>query len=345
MLWLVLACTPPAERFLVIDGRAGAYTLEERPIPELLDPGRMVGTLGEGSKGGAIRIVGGVLGIDESVVELYYEGGKPIFLDYTVSDGVAVPMDADGLTLWSYYHTLSRVSVEMGDLGVDVGPIFPIPFAWQPSMPFSVGGSENAAYAAGGLHRFILLADPPEARLPLGASPMVIRHEFGHALFQVLVHGDPHVVDATIRYPHVSDLNEGFADMVASLLLDDPDILGSVFDGPVASARRLDQPTTLTVDPGDPYVGGTTLAAFAWDLRLITDDPHTVLGLAIDAVQGWAEGEDLSAPKNDGGALLGRGAHRMLEGLLQVRPDAIGAACDAYRSRFAGFEGAPACGG
>ncbi|MCB9692198.1 MAG: hypothetical protein H6736_10335 [Alphaproteobacteria bacterium] len=349
MVWLTLAaCTPEAARFLVVDGREGEYDLVEREIPELTDPGRMRGELGDGSMGGNITIDGGVLGAvlsGEEEVDLIYVGGRPIRLDYTVTDGLAVPLDPDGVTLWSYYHTLSSARQQLDALGIDIEPVFPVPFSWAPTMPLQAGVSENAAYVAGGLHRFMLLPDPGGARLPLAASPMVIRHELGHAVFQLVVFGGPLEVDLDLAYPRMRDLNEGFADILATLLLDDPDVLGSVFASSIAEPRLVDVPgRTLTMGFEDPYLAGNGIATFAWDIRVATGDPGATLVMAVEALELWAD-LDLSSEEDDDGVLLARYGELLVDRVAATRPDVLPAVCEAYAVRFFDYAEASACGG
>ena len=94
MRWLpllLLACTPAAPgRFLVVDGAAGSYDVTEAAIPELQDPYRMRGSLGNGK-------VGGFLELEDDAVT--YGGGGNLAVDYVREGDVGVPLDADGLAL------------------------------------------------------------------------------------------------------------------------------------------------------------------------------------------------------------------------------------------------------
>lgn len=295
---LALACTPaerPA-RLLVMAQEDGEYGLVARAVPELTDPHRMVGSLGQGFRGGAFQIDL----FAEEVAMTYREGG-PIEVGYGVEDGLGVPIDEDGLVLWSYYNTLSEVSAELGEHGHDVSPIFPIDFAFQPvSVQFDFTGGENAAYAGSGLHLFILLPDVLRGVVPLGANPGVIRHEFGHAFFHLLTVGDPYEAapydDVEAGFTAVRALNEGFADMVATLTLDDPAFIELSL--PTMTSRDVTGDWQATADlypegaaSFDPYALGTVYASLAWDLREATGDPWLTLGAAIDALGAWAAEE------------------------------------------------------
>lgn len=324
-LWILLAgCTADAERLLVVDGREGVYDLVERAVPELTDPGRMRGTLGDGTVAGAFLEADG---------DIWYEGGGTVRVDHVVQDGVGVPTDADGLTLWSYYHTLSALKVELEDLGIPVEPVFPVPFAYQPSLGLTTDVTENAAYVGGGVHHFILLADPTGARLPLAANPLVIRHEFGHALFHDRVHGSKDAYDTSIASIYMRHLNEGFADMVATLLLDDPDVLGASFDD--STDRRVDgDAVTLEPDPVDPYSRGTVYASLAWDVRTHTD-PGFALRHAVETLEVWKEHPGIrDSDRADDITVQDDWATLYIDRVLADRPEHTDALCSAHATRF-----------
>lgn len=327
---LLAACTPARpELFTVVDGDRGDYQLVSRPIPELDDPYLMRGSLGNGHAGGFLDQV------DDG--SFRYAGGGRLAVDYAVLDGVGVPLDADGIAMWSYYHTLSATRIQLIDLGLDADAVFPVDFAFQPSAGGLGLVTSNAAYVSGGAHVFALLADPVGADLPLAANPVVIRHELGHALFQSIVLGDPRAYDMALAGDQaIKALNEGFADVVASMLVDDPDILGASFPDSLAFERRLDgSATTTTAAPvsDTPYGRGTVYASFAWDLRIATDDPGLVLIAAIDGLDRWAAASNWPTEP----ARVDRWALDTFDALLERRPSAPElqqAACDALERRF-----------
>ena len=118
---LLMACTPDApETLLAVTGRAGEYELQQVQIPELDDPYRMKGSLGNGSVGGYLDQ------LDDTTLQ--YRGGGSLAVDFLVQDGVGVPLDADGIALWSYYYTLSQTRLALDVLGHDTSEIFPIDF-------------------------------------------------------------------------------------------------------------------------------------------------------------------------------------------------------------------------
>lgn len=338
MRWLplvLIACTPAApERFVVVDGEAGDYQLTEATIPELEDPYRMSGALGDGSVGGYLDIVDGAVS---------YRGGGTLAVDYAVRDGVGVPLDADGLALWSFYHTLSAARSELEAQGYDTSELFPIDFAFQPSAAGTALITSNAAYVAGGGHLFTLLADPPNATLPLAANPVVIRHELGHALFQQIVVGDLETFDQSASGDlRMSALNEGFADMVASLLLDDPDILGASLPD-AAGARLLTAPHSTAVAlplDEDFYSRGTVYASFTWDLRQ-GDDRATLLNDVFATLRDF--GERRLWEQDDRVSTVDRFSALLLERVLTRRGDEADALCAVFEQRFPGAPEPASC--
>lgn len=329
LLWL--GCAPELpERYQVLTGREGDYAIVEAPIPELRDARRMLGDLGDGR-------VGGYLSGDLSELDsLAFAGGGRLAVEYHVQDGVGVPLHPDGLELFSYYHALSAVRAELDALGIDTGAVFPVPFAYQPS----VGGavlSSNAAYVAAGVHMFVLL--PGGFDVPLTANPGVVRHELGHALFSAIVAGDVFAPSPQLRAPEVAALNEGFADMLGTLSLDDPDFITLSWD--LGGTRDVRGDATLASAAPvelDPYSRGTVYASFAWDLRELTD-PDFALTAAIDALASWAEARSWER----GQAGVDAFAARLAERAIAERPGIASALCAAHERRFDGLPRPDAC--
>jgi hypothetical protein len=334
-MWLLpwSACVPERpDRFLVVDGREGEYALVEARIAELADPGRMTGALGDGRVGGYLA---GDL-TDPLLADVRYSGGGTVRLRYSVDGGVGVPHDDDGIVLWSYYHTLSRIRADLDALGVDAGPIFPIDFAYQPSVGGVALTATNAAYVGDGVHLFVLLADAARADLPLAANPGVVRHEFGHALFQLIVAGGVDQVGPRASPYALRALNEGFADIVATTTLDDPAFLDASLSVP---ERRVDgAATTARAEAVDvnPYSRGTVYASLAWDLRERTD-PDTALLAAVAALRAWAA----EAGWQDGQAGVDGWAARFVEAADALAPEATAGLCADHTRRFGTT--APAC--
>ncbi|MCB9762323.1 MAG: hypothetical protein H6739_21165 [Alphaproteobacteria bacterium] len=320
------------DRFLVVDRQDGEYGTFARAMPALTDPRHMDGELGRGFRGGFFRI--SLLSEDLDVE--YVEGGA-IDLRYVVRDGMGVPLDEDGLILWTYYHTLAAARGQLTEAGIDLSGIFPINFAYQPifvTEDFFSG--ENAAYVSGGVHMFMLLPDMVEEVIPLAANPGVIRHEFGHALFHAVTVGDP---KASAPYDSLDDdtsssvsaLDEGFADMLATLTLDDPNFF--VISIPSMQSRDVtgDWQASPALYPSgdplnfDPYALGTVYASLAWDLRERTS-PETALEHVIGALEDWAAEEAWSAPD--------RWAELLVEHAYADSASLGLSMCDAYAFRF-----------
>lgn len=322
------ACAPPTpDRYLVVDGRAGDYALVDAPIPELTNPTRMRGSLGDGTNGGYLD---GEL-VDGDIADVRYAGGGALALEYVVQDGVAVPIHADGLELFSYYRALSALRTDLDELGIPTDTVFPVPFAYQPSVAGALLSS-NAAYVSGGVHLFVLLPGGNGLDVPLAANPGVIRHEFGHALFSSIVGGGVRADAPWILEPEVSALNEGFADMVATLSLDDPDFIGLSVDLGGARDVRGDRTIEDAADPAeDPYSRGTVYASLAWDVREVTD-PGSTLRCAVDALERWAA----TSPWDDGLEGIDTWAERFVEEVAGDDPSVADEVCAAHGRRFPG---------
>lgn len=333
-----------AERLLAyVRGADGAYAVEGRAMPTLDDPVRMSGALGEVSHGG--RFVGDPLAPT-------YSGGGPVDVRFVVRDGVAVPLDQDGLLLWSFWGHLEDARAAVEARGVDLGGVFPLPVAWNPavSWTFELSPVDNAAYAVGS-NFFVLLPDGDDRDVPLLANAGVVTHELGHATFHVLTRGDP---TAT---PLVTDvgtepalwqasMHEAFADGLATLLLDDAAFLDPSIAMPsrdvtasaVLTADLLPSAAVETLDESlglyDPYPLGTVFASASWDVRVALDDPDAALDLLVRATEAWAPADEAEM---DGLRFLEVWWEEAAAG---AERDAV---CGALRRRFAGFHEVDAC--
>lgn len=309
-----------------------AYVVAPRAIATLTDPRRMEGTLGTVRHGG--RLVGDV---DAAA----YNGGRAIAVRYAVEDDVAIPLDQDGLLLFSFYGNLQDVRDAVDAHGIDVGPIFPLPMAWNPAVSWllELAPVDNAAYATGS-HIFVLLPDGDDRDVPVVANVGVVAHEFGHALLHLLMTGDPQAAPivnevGTVPAMWQASLHEGFADSLAVLLLDDPDFLAPTLDLPArrvtgdAALTAAITPESVEVDPllglYDPYPLGTVFASMVWDVRVVTDDPSATLDWLLRGVQAWAPA---SAAEMDG-------AHFLSAFVRQAADDTLRSeACVAIAIRF-----------
>jgi hypothetical protein len=340
---LLVGCGPaPADAFLAYVRGADGYAITPRAIADLDDGRRMEGSLGTIDHGG--RLVG-------SGEDAHYTGGVPLNVRYVVREGVAVPLDVDGLLLYSFYGNLED-TLDSLEGKVDTSPIFPVDFAWNPAVSplLELSPVDNAAYAIGS-NLFLLLPDGGHRDVPLLANAGVVAHEFGHAVFHLLQVGDPHVqpiVSDTTSEAGLwqSSLHEGFADSLAVLVLDDPHFLSVSIDMP---ARDVDGSAVLTdallpanavndiassvLPIYDPYPLGTVFASTFWDIRVATDDPEGTLDLLLRTPTTWAPE---TTADMDG--------FKYLDALVaSADAEQLPAVCAAIATRFAGFYVAGGC--
>lgn len=279
-LLLLTGCTDTWDEHLAYTYLGeGVHEVGSVQTPALTDAVHMEGELGTASLGGRLLQDSG---------GLRWQEGASVTLDHVVDDGVFVPVDDQGLVLLSFYHHLSGVRDDLAERGWqdDMNTIFPVTtISWTPEQLVSAATPiENAAYLSGGINAFILYEDANN-NIPLGAHVGVVRHEFGHAWFQVLMRAV--IGQAENGEPLVEDLravNEGFADMVAILSLDDPMAIPFVERNP-----RLAHTTDGFNGSDDPYSLGVVFAGFAWDARVLSGDPERTLELTVAALMDFNE--------------------------------------------------------
>lgn len=290
LLFAALACAPDLSGqpvWVISRADDGSYGLSARDLPELTDPSKLIGDRGHGWRGGTLTLDG------------YHHGGA-LHIDAIESDGALLPLDEDGLVLWSFYADLVDATDALEARGYDVSPIVPVDIAFAPASFMDFSAVENAAYVLG-QRAFVIFPDALSG-LPLAANAGVVRHEFGHAWFELLTTGrSGEVVTwstgvSTTGTLRIRALNEGFADTVASLTLDDPRFIEASLDMPERAVTNdvisTDlYPTAADSDllgalTYDPYALGTVYAGFAWDVRVATD-PDTALDLAQSAAAAW----------------------------------------------------------
>ncbi len=335
------ACTPIQTDHLLAWTRSddGTYMIAPRDVPELDDATHMRGALGTVTHGGRIR--------NNPDGSGDYTGGVDLVVHADVQtiggEQVAVPLDEDGLLLYTFYANLAAARTAVEAHGIDTTAIFPMAAAWNPAVSplLEFAPADNAAYATGA-NVFMLLPDGDDRDVPVLANEGVIFHEFGHAILHLLMTHDPGapplVIDPAVEsYYWQASLHEGFADTLATLLLDDPRFIDASLDLPL---RHVDDDhavvddsmlpstrmsTDLSQIADDPYPLGTVYASFAWDLREATD-PDTALVIVLDAIARWAP---QGASDMDGTVYLSC--------LLQAADDAgLGdAACASNEARFA----------
>jgi hypothetical protein len=265
----------------------GDYVLAARDRGDLRDPRRLSGDLGRGYRGGRLDTE-------------YHRGGQ-VDITWTMDGDTAVPLDEQGLILWSFWYHLADTRAILEAHGFDLTDVFPVSIAWTPQSVLDFRAAENAAFVLG-QRTFVLFPDALDG-VPVAANAGVVRHETGHALFEVLVTGTsggriPWIDAAPTEQIAVRALNEGFADMVATLTLDEPrfiddsipqpdrDVAGDAVAGPGVYPPQ--DASTLDVITFDPYRLGTVYASFVWDVREATD-PDTALALAAGALTAWGE--------------------------------------------------------
>ena len=288
-LVLVVGCTDSWDEHLAYNYMGdGVHEVAPVQTPALTDTVRMDGELGGASLGGMLV---------QNDDGLRWRQGGDIVLDYVVDDGVFVPVDDQGLVMLSFYHHLAGVRDDLAQRGWQqaMDDIFPVTtISWTPAqLVGETAPIENAAYLSGGINAFILYEDANNS-VPLGAHAGVVRHEFGHAWFQVIM--QPVVDQAANGEPLVQDLrtvNEGFADMVAILSLNDSMAIPFETRNP-----RLAHTTDGFRGSDDPYSLGVVFAGFAWDARVLSGDAALTLELTVAALEDFRE--FLFTEENDG---------------------------------------------
>ncbi len=338
LLMMLFGCTDSTDTFLVYTLEGDHHVVAPVAIPTLEDPVRLIGQEGRGYAGGSFSFAADDNNPYASTAA--YRPGPPVRLGLDVVDGVGVPTDEQGLVILSFYHQLANARSELGDLGLDVEPVFPMgAIAYLPSLPGDSFSFENAAYSGGPAHAFILFPDLGDA-VPLAANRAIVRHEFGHALFA-------HLTGERTAGLFDRAFNEGFADAVASLSLDMPHFLD---DSLVMPSRYVDSDVAVDQDvidaiQLDPYQLGTVFASFLWDLRTDSGDPAEVLRLTADAVQAWAD----AYPEYDGRGVEVEEARKTFA-LVDRIVEAYGTtelrrnfACDRVRARFGAWQVSAPC--
>ena len=233
----------------------GEYRLEKRPITTLRDVRQVNGDVVE--MRGAGELTPGVADPQtraEWERALTIEGSQAPSIEYTVEeDGTVVPWDFDSAMMLTVYHHMEQShqyfnAIPLDEefrrqLGDEIGDLVgKIECYYYPSI--SIAGiklplfTDNAAYAFT-LDAFLV---PPRLALadavPIYANRGVITHEYGHAVFNRIVHNDDRVPAPTLEgwaedpetlraYNELSGLDEGVADIWGALDTKDPDFIGA----------------------------------------------------------------------------------------------------------------------
>lgn len=281
-----------ADSYLVYQrAEDGTYALAPREIR--FDPVLVSGDLGTAFRGGSLGLDG------------YVEGAPARVSWFEDDNGVGIPLDEDGLVLWSFYAALSDARADMRARDVPVDEIFPVSIADNPNTVLDFVAVENAAFVAGE-RTFILFPDRLRT-VPLAANVGVVRHEFGHAVFERLVTGGSDGplpwLDSNDEVLRTRALNEGFADMIATLSLDTPRFIDDSLpmpsrdvEGDTSASADLYPPDGATVLDAltyDPYPLGTAFASLVWDVRLATSADEQ-LDAALAATAAWGGRNDFA---------------------------------------------------
>jgi hypothetical protein len=324
------------EEYLIIGTQEEEFALVSKPFDELDDARRLKSSIFQAFRGGTVDSV------------IYNEGGL-LDIRYAVQDGVAIPADEDGLILWSFAWYLAEVRRYMLERGVEMGSMFPVTIAYAPGIGTDLTDHTNAFFVCGRYqHLYGVLPDFYNDLVPLAANQGVVRHEFGHHLFHYLVADSaPSCLQYEIdgNWLGFSAAHEGFADVVATLSLENPHFIGPSYplderdvrlDTHVADADTY----TVSLSDADPYKLGSVIAAFAWDVREALGAENTLLAFieAARRLRGVPENRDpevvLVAPNEL--VLL------VVEVLAEQHTDALETACTSLSVRFPTLE-SPQC--
>lgn len=324
---LLPACTPQiADSYLIFGPQSVDHEPTAVAFPELTNPRRLIADGIEGFRGGVIG-------------PHPYKEGSALSIGYSIQDGLAVPHDEDGLILWSFAYYITEIRQIIEDMEVDIDGLFPLRIAFAPDNGDDLNAYTNAAWVCGDEdHLFMVLPDYFTELVPVGAHQGVIRHEFGHALFGHLAAGfSPACPEFVGHVPGKwrvwSAANEGFADILATLTLDDPTFMNTTLPQDSRDVRLDDHVATEDVYTAydDPYLLGSVLAAFAWDIREVAG-PDATLRAAIEAVQRLRHLPD-ERDSEDSLWVTNEIALEMIAKFADD-PDVLQAACDALAFRF-----------
>ena len=304
-LTCVLGCSSvQGDRFAVWTAEEGGYRIAPKCLTDLDEPRTLSGRWGQVRAGGWVET--------RSDGALQVQLGTELDLQYSFYDGANWPLDTEGLVLLSFWAHLSDARTRLLALGLDDVGLPPVDVAYGAILPDLFAEAfpfENAAYLPGA-HLMLIFPEFRADGIPLAANRGVVTHEWGHAVFHEILHGDayvsPTVYDDEEAALVLASLHEGFADALAGLLYGDPRFLDASLDMP---QRHLDEVRMLgdVQTPSeylessefsflyDPYPLGTVLASWYWEWSRGTADPYEVLALLFRGAEALAE--DLRAGK------------------------------------------------
>jgi hypothetical protein len=278
------------------------YRLVESRIETLADVTRVNGSIVNVRGGGNLRAASREPATEQDWIDaLSISGDDAPEVHYEVEDGVVIAWDFDSLMMLTLYHHLERAAEYFTSIGVPHTSVRKLKVfyyaelkTWIP-LPIPLL-TDNAAYIAT-LDAFLI---PPGLILndvPLCANRGVVVHEYSHAVFNRLVHGDRRVprylLDdwPTEAVNEMRSLDEGVADIFAALAVDDPDFISPsvsaelfdidrdvskerVYDDDLLSAVMTDGTAAY-----DPYALGSVVASALWAIR--SDVGSETLGQAV----------------------------------------------------------------
>jgi len=324
MRWLLLialaACvdTGTPSEFLIydVDPALGEYRMMRAHIDTLDHPHRGIGTVAEVRGGGSM-----VIENPDPQTEAQWEdafaldGDAAPDIQWVLRDnGVAMPLDFDSAMMLTLYHHLERASEYFDGIGVPLTRVRRLPVYYGTNLELTLFFlpvpllADNAAYVMN-VDAFLI---PPRRRLqdvPLYANRGVMIHEYSHAVFNRLVHGDTRVPAYLIEdwlqevMNEMRSLDEGVADFFAASAVEDSNFLSASIpnaeelniDRDVAVERHYDVELRWSVGQDDilsydPYELGSVIAATLWALRADVD--HVTLATAVvAALDGTAPAE------------------------------------------------------
>ena len=313
MRWFLLlslvACVDggtPSE-FLIydVDPALGEYRMMRARIDTLEDPHRGIGTVAEVRGGGSMVIKNADPQTEAEWQEAFVlDGDAAPDIQWALRDnGVAMPLDFDSAMMLTLYHHLERASEYFDGIGVPLTAVRRLPVYYATNLEVTIFFlpvpllSDNAAYVMN-VDAFLI---PPRNILddvPLFANRGVMIHEYSHAVFNRLVHGDTRAPAYLLEdWPpavmnEMRSLDEGAADFFAASAVDNSDFLSASIpeefdiDRDLAAERHYDDEVRWSVTNDDilsydPYQLGSVIASTLWALRADVD--HATLAKAVVA--------------------------------------------------------------
>jgi hypothetical protein len=166
-------------------------------------------------------------------------------------DGVTNPAFA---SLHVAYRLSSTIALLDG-LGLGASELLDPPITvWPAADDGGTGASPNGD----------LQFTTTDGALRLAADGDIVVHELGHTLLRRIA---PHLS----RTLEADAIHEGFADALACLVADDPEVAESygVLSGrPGVGMRRIDGERSLASESTEPYARGTVYAGLFWAVRI-----------------------------------------------------------------------------